>query len=263
MIKLSVVITHHRTPELMGLCIKSIQDTIKDLNYEIIVVDGEAQEKNQEFIKSNYPNIRLISFKKNVGYSKMVNAGIKEAIGEYVLILNADIIVLENAILEMIKLLEQDAKIGIVGPQLLDFTNNIQISCFSNPTLKAVIARRTLWGKTRWSKNTLNKFIISDWDKKTKREVDWLQGSAMMFRKKTIEQIGPWDEKFFMYFEDADWCRRFWQNGFKVVYLPNAKMVHYYHRSSKKYGAMLDIIFNKYARTHLKSALLYFKKYGF
>lgn len=263
MTKLSVIITHHHTPELLDLCIKSIQDTARGLNYEIIVVDGEAQEKNQEFIKNIYPDIKLISFKKNVGYSKMVNAGIKEGAGEYLLILNADIIVLENAILEMIKLLEQDAKIGIVGPQLLDFTNNIQMSCFSNPTPEAVIARRTFWGKTRRGKDALNKFIISDWDKETKRGVDWVQGSAMMVRKRAIEQIGAWDEKFFMYFEDADWCRRFWQKGFKVIYLPSAKMIHYYHRSSKKYGAILDIIFNRYARTHLKSALLYFKKYGF
>ena len=82
-----------------------------------------------------------------------------------------------------------------------------------------------------------------------------------MIRKKALEKVGLLDEEFFMYFEDADWCRRFWHNGYKVVYLPKAKMAHYYHRSSKKWGAFLDVFLNKYARTHIISALKYFWKY--
>jgi len=67
--------------------------------------------------------------------------------------------------------------------------------------------------------------------------------------------------RFFMYFEDADWCRRFWKEGYKVIYLPSAKMAHYYHRASKKWGAVLDLFLNKYARTHIISAFKYFFKY--
>ena len=260
MIKLSIIITHHNTPELLDLCIKSIRNTVQDLNYEIIITDSEATERNQEFIKEKYPDIDYITFKKNVGYAKMVNAGIKAINGEYVLILNADIIVLEGAISEMVKFLDNNKKAGIVAPQLLDFTNNIQISCFANPTWKAIVARRTLWGKTKRGRDILGKFIISNWDRNSTREVDWVQGSAIMFRREAIDKVGLWDERFFMYFEDTDWCRRFWQNGFKVVYLPSAKMVHYYHRSSKKLG-ILDALLNKYTRTHIISAIKYFIKY--
>lgn len=263
MIKLSIIITHHKMLELLDLCLKSIKNTVKDLDYEIIVLDGEATGKTQEFLKEKYPEVKCIVFKKNVGYSKMVNAGIKSISGEYILILNADIIVLDGAVSEMIKFLDKNPKTGIIGPQLLDFTNNIQISCFTNPTLKAIIARRTFWGSTKQGKKILNKFTISDWDRNSAREVDWVQGSAIMVRKEGIEKVGPWDERFFMYFEDADWCRRFWQNGFRVVYLPSAKMIHYYHRSSKKFGAIIDIILNKYTRMHIVSAWKYFKKYGF
>lgn len=261
MIKLSIIITHHNTPELLDLCVKSVKETINNLPYEIIVVDSESGEKTEELIREKYPEIKLIAFKKNLGYSKAVNAGIKEAVGGYILILNADIIILDSAVSEMIKFMEKNPAVGIVGPQLLDFNNNIQVSCFSNPTPKAIFARRTFWGKIKWGKEALDKFLISDWDRKSTKEVDWVQGSAMMVRKKAIEKVGLFDERFFMYFEDADWCRRFWQNGYKVVYLPSAKMAHYYQRSSKKLGIILDAFLNKYTQTHIISAIKYFIKY--
>jgi len=261
MTKISVIITHHQTLELLDLCLKSIKKNIGDLEYEIIVVDSESQKKNQEFLKYEHPEIKLIAFKKNLGYSKIINAGLKEAKGEYILILNADIIILDGTISEMLKYIEKDKSIGIIGPQLLDFTNNIQISCFSTPSIGAILARRTFLGKTKWGKNALAKFTISDWGRNSVKEVNWVQGSAMLVRKKAFEKVGLWDERFFMYFEDADWCRRFWENGFKVVYLPNAKMVHYYHRSSKKWGAFLDVFLNKHARIHIISAIKYFWKY--
>jgi len=252
---LSIIITHHKTPELLYLCLKSIKETVRNTKYEIIVVDSEA---NKEI---NLPEIKVIPFKKNLGYSKIVNTGLKKATGDYVLIINADIIVLKNAVSQMLKFMKRNPDVGAIGPQLLDFTNNIQISCFSKPSLKAVIVRRTFLGKTKWGKKILNKFTIKDWDRKSKREVDWVQGSAIMVRKKVLGKVGLLDERFFMYFEDADWCRRFWQNGYKVVYLPDAKMAHYYHRASKKFGAVLDVFLNKYARTHIISALKYFWKY--
>jgi len=261
--KLSIIITHHNTLELLDLCIKSIKDTVGNLDYEIIIVDSEAKENNQGFIKDKHSEIIYLGFKKNLGYSKIVNEGIRKTQGEYVLILNADIIVLENTISEMINYLNKHKDVGIVGPQLLDFTNNVQASCFNNPDWKAILTRRTFLGKTKWGKNILKNFTPTNTKTDSAQEVDWVQGSAMIFKKNAVDKVGLWDENFFMYFEDTDWCRRFWQNDLKVVYLTNAKMVHYYHRSSKKFGIIIDVIFNKYTRTHIISAIKYFKKYGF
>ncbi len=260
--KLSIIITHHKTPELLDLCLKSIKETVDNINYEMIVVDSEFKEKTKELIEEKYPEIKFIPFEKNLGYSKIVNAGIREVKGDFVLILNADIIVLPNTILEMIKFIEGNPEIGILAPQLLDFTGNIQISSFNQPTIKAVLARRTFFGKFNKGKKALENFLLGDWDRKTTREVSWVQGSAILARMEAVKKVGLFDEKFFMYFEDADWCRRFWENNYKVIYYPNAKMVHYYHRSSKKWGGLLDIFLNKYTRTHVISALKYFKKYN-
>lgn len=252
---LSIIITHHRTPKLLYLCLKSIRETFKNIDHEIIVVDSEAGQS----IK--WQKAQVIPFKKNVGYSKIVNTGLKKAKGEYILIINADIIVLKNAVSEMLKFMKKNSDVGIVAPQLMDFKNNIQISCFAKPSLGAILARRTPFGKTKWGKKIIKNFTIGDWDRKTTKEVDWAQGSALMVQKKALKKVGPLDERFFMYFEDIDWCQRFWEKEYKVVYLPKAKMKHFYHRSSKKWGPILDVFFNKYARTHIISALKYFWKY--
>ena len=261
---LSIIITHHRTPELLYLCLKSIKDTIKKIRYEIIIVDSEAKERIE------LEGVEVIPFKKNLGYSKIVNTALKKVTapairdgreGNYILIINADIIVLNSAVSEMLSFMKKNPDVGVVAPQLLDFTNNVQVSCFSKPSFKAIIARRTFLGKTKWGRKVIKQFINTNRNKESLREVDWVQGSAIMVRKKALKKVGLLDERFFMYFEDADWCRRFWQNGYKVVYLSKAKMAHYYHRSSKKWGAVFDTLFNKHARTHIISAIKYFLKY--
>jgi len=258
---LSVVITHYKTPELLALCIESIENTAENISHEIIVVDSETSKKNEKFILEKYPQVKFIGFEKNVGYAKLVNAGIRKAAGKFVLILNADIIVLKDAIKEMFGYIDRNPQTGIIGPQLLDFTNNIQTSCFSDPDWGAILARRSFLGKLNWGKEKLKKFAIGEWDRKSVREVDWVQGSAMFVKRELVDKIGLMDERFFMYFEDADWCRRFRQAGYKVIYLPSARMSHYYHRASKKLGFVLDILFNKYTRIHILSSLKYFSKW--
>jgi GT2 family glycosyltransferase len=266
---LSIVITHHRTPVLLKLCLKSIRETIGHFKYEIIVVDSEGRPEDQEWIQEwfdklatkDFPGIKFISFAENVGYAKVVNAGLKQAQGEYVLILNADIIILKNAIERLLKFMEEHPRVGIVGPQLLTFTNLVQDSCFRFPTLGTLIARRTFLGKLNWGRRKINQFLIRDWNHLSIRKVDWLQGSAMLVRKTAIEKVGLMDERFFMYLEDADWCRRFWQNGWQVVYLPSAQMAHYYYRTSHKWGGFLDLLLNRYTRMHVISAVKYFWKW--
>lgn len=249
---LSIIVTHHNTPELLDLCLKSIKDTVKKISYELMVVDSESGEKTRELIREKHPKVKLVCFEKNVGYARIVNIGLKKARGEYILILNADIIVLEGAVSKMLKYMRDHLDVGIIGPQLVDFTGNVQSSCFAFPDLGTILARRTFLGKTKWGKRKIKKFISS---------VDWVQGSAIMVRRNALKKVGLLDDGFFMYFEDVDWCHRFWQNGHRVVYLPTAKMAHYYHRASKKLGPILDVLLNKQARTHITSALKYFWKY--
>ena len=268
--KLSVVINHYRTPEILKICLKSLRKSLSEagFSWEIIVTDGATIEKTEEMIEEQFPEVIFIPFENNVGFGKLVNAGIKKSQGKFLFIINADIIVEgRNVILAMMEYLEKNENVGLLGPQLLNINDTIQQSCFRFYTLWVVLCRRTFFGGTFWGKKILNNFLMKDvFDQKNIVKpipVDWLMGSAFMMRKSVVEKIGGLDESFFMYFEDVDWARRFWEKGYKVIYFPAAKMYHYHFQSSKKKGGIRDLLFNKYTRIHLASAWKYFKKYQF
>jgi len=258
---LSIIITHHRTPILLKLCLKSIKENIGSLDHEIIIVDSEAEPNSQDSIRNKFPQVKFISFLKNVGYAKLVNNGIKTARGEYMLFLNADILIHKDSVIQLLDFIQKHPQVGIVGPQLLTFNNQPQSSCFYFPTIGSILARRTFLGKLNWGRKKISRFLMLEEDLSSPKTVDWLQGSAMLTSRDAVEKVGLWDERFFLYLEDTDWCRRFWQNGYQVVYLPTAQVFHYYGRASKKWGGFLDALFNKYTWIHLASALKYFRKW--
>ncbi|MFH1966366.1 MAG: glycosyltransferase family 2 protein [Patescibacteria group bacterium] len=258
---LSIIITHYQTPVLLKLCLKSIQENIGQLDHEIIVADSQSKKETNDLLKEEFPQVKLISFLKNVGYAKLVNEGIKIAQGDYLFIINHDIIILKDAIPKMLDYMEKNSQVGIIGPQLLTFSNQSQISCFRFPTISTIIARRTFLGKLNWGKKKIEQFSMQEEDFSLPKPVDWVQGSAMFVRKEAVEQVGLWDERFFLYLEDTDWCRRFWQNGYQVIYLPTARVSHYYGQASKRNGAFLDILFNKYTRLHIISFIKYLWKW--
>lgn len=262
---LSIIVTNHQTSELLKLCLDSIKIAAAGLDHEILVVDSEAQDATAEIIGEYFSDqhINLISFKKNQGYAKLVNAGLVRAKGENIIILNADLILFTDSLRKMIEYLESDSKIGVLGPKLLNFNGMTQDSCFRFYRPLTVLYRRTFLGKTRKGKADLDRFLMKDFDRASVRDVDWLLGAALMVRLRAIDEVGLMDERFFLYFEDVDWCRRFARAGWRVVYFPQAKMHHYHGRISKKSGGISDIFFNKYTWIHLASALKYFWKYRY
>jgi GT2 family glycosyltransferase len=260
--KLSIIIVHFRKPPILRLCLKSIKNSVKDLNYEVIVVDSSTSEESQNLVIEEFPGVKLIPFKENTGYSKGVNTGIREAEGEYILVLNPDAVITDNSPNKMIELLENNPDIGMVGPALLHFNSTPQQSCFRFYTPMTVVCRRTPLGKFPYFKNILQRFTLKDKDLTKLQDVDWIMGSAMMMRHKDLEKIGLMDERFFMYFEDVDWCRRFWENGLRVVYYPEAKVYHYLAQSSRRGLGPLDLLIGKASRWHFASGMKYFSKYG-
>ncbi len=267
--KLSIIVNHYRTPEILKICLRSIKENLKnaDFDWESIVADGETIEKTEEMMEDYFSDVIFIPFKENVGFGKLVNAAIARSKGDYLFIINADILIEEErAIEKMLEYIEKNKDVGMVGPKLLNVNNTIQQSCFRFYTPLTVICRRTILGKTFFGKKVLDNFLMKDiFDKKNITEpipVDWLMGSAMMVRKSDLDKVGTFDESFFMYFEDVDWARRFWENGLKVVYFPKSVMYHYHFQSSKK-RSLFDSLLSKYAQIHIKSALKYFIKYKF
>ena len=269
--KISIIINHHQTLEVLQLCLKSLLKNLpENIESEIIVTDSETQEETEEIMREFFPQIIFITSEKNIGFGKSVNRALEKAQGEYILIINADIVIDKKETIEkMIDYLKNNPEIGIIGPNLLNINNTRQVSCFRFYTPAVIACRRTFLGKTKWGKKVLSHFLMDDVFKKNNLEkdkpisVDWLMGSALLVKKEAIEKVGYFDERFFMYLEDTDWCRRFWKAGYKVVYFPQVQMYHYHIQASKKKGGVFDLFFSKYTRIHLSSAIKYFLKWGF
>jgi len=218
---------------------------------EIIVSESEVQDETKEILEHEFPHVKHLAFTENVGYAKLVNGGILNSQGEYILILNADI-------------LTKHDEVGMVGPKLLNFNDTHQYSCFKFYRPFTVIARRTFLAKTYFGKKEIKSFLmLNELNKNANKPltVDWLMGSIICVKRSAVNKVGLLDERFFMYFEDVDWCRRFWENGLQVIYYPKAQAYHYHQKASDAGRGMLDVFFNKQTRIHASSAIKYFKKY--
>ncbi|GBE16692.1 N-acetylglucosaminyl-diphospho-decaprenol L-rhamnosyltransferase [bacterium BMS3Abin15] len=259
--ELSIAINNYKNPELLKLCIDSIKKNVKNVEYEIIVTDSATEEDTETMMREDYPEIKFSPHKKNVGFQVLLNRGIKESKGEYILLINGDIIVTENSVEIIRDFVKNNPSIGIAGPRLLNFNELLQYSCFRYYEPITIIYRRTPLGKLGFAKNHLDWFLMKDYDHKSSKEVDWLMGSAFMVSREAIKKVGPMDSRFFMYMEDVDWCRRFWENGYKVVYCPESKMYHYHGKASAKGGFLRSLFSNKLTWIHISSAIKYFWKY--
>lgn len=266
-VKLSVIINHYKEPAVLKMSLGYAKKALEQISEtsEIIVTDSETIPETKEMMQEHFSDVIFLEEPKNIGFGKSVNRAIKIATGEYLFIMNADIILAySNAIAELFKYSKEHPEVGIVGPKLLNINKTVQDSGFRFYTPLTILARRTAFGKTSKGKKILDNFLIRDKVQpfESPTPVDWLMGSALFIRRDKIEKVGMLDEKFFMYMEDVDWCRRFWEAGHPIIYNPKAVSYHYHFQSSKKKGGLLDVLLNKYTRIHVKSACIYFKKYG-
>lgn len=261
---LSIIVTHYRSPHFLKLCLSHLEKYAPP-GTELIVSDGETLEEARAMVARDFPAVTFIETETNVGFAKLVNQALARAQGEHFLILNADIIVPDGATISaMLAYLLTYPRIGILGPRIVNLDGSPQPSCFRFYAPLTILARRTFLGKTAWGKRELARFLISPSREGAARAfpVDWLMGSALLVRRAAYESVGGLDERYFMYFEDLDWCRSFWEKQWQVFYYPEVFFYHAHGRASKKRGPVLDLLFNRYARVHLLSAFKYFKKYG-
>lgn len=260
--ELSIAINNYRNPELLKLCIDSIKKSVLNVTYEIVVADSETQEETEMMMREDYPEVNFFPFKDNVGFQAMLKKGIEESSGKYILLLNGDIIVAPDSVQKLLDYAKGNLEVGMTGPKLLNFNGTLQYSCFHYYKPLTIVYRRIpLLQNFGFVRKHLDWFSMKDYDHKSPREVDWLMGSAMLVSRAATEKVGMMDTRFFMYMEDVDWCRRFWENGFKVVYYPYSAMSHYHGKASDKGGFFYSIFCNRLTWTHISSGIKYFLKY--
>lgn len=259
--ELSIIIVHHRTPGFLKMCLDSVNKAAGNINFELTVVDSMMSRESRDIISERGRGAKVFGFKENLGFGRGVNIGIKNSSGKYILILNPDIIIKDDAIVRLIKFLNMHTDVGMIGPQLRNFNNTVQRSYFSYYKPMTILVRRSFLGGIKPFKKILDDFLMADTDPNKIQTPDWIMGSAMIVRRDAVNKVGLMDERFFMYFEDVDWARRFWHNGYKVVYYPGAVMYHYHQRESKSRLGIFDALFNQKTRWHIESAIKFFIKY--
>lgn len=257
--KLSIIILNYNTRGMLRQCLKAIKKNPPDFSYEIIVVDNKSSDASAAMVRQDFPDVELKVMDKNYGYAGGNNRGLQAAKGEYLAILNPDVLVLSGSLNELVQYLEKHFDAGIVGPKLLNPDKTLQYSCYRFPTLWTPVLRRTFLGFLPLGRNKVRDYLMADWPHEAPRSVDWLLGGAIMIRRRAYEQVGTLDERFFLYFDDVDYARRMREAGWGVAYAPKAEMIHFHNRESA--GALFSFFTNPVIRIHISSALKYFWKW--
>ncbi len=250
---LSVLIVNWNVRDLLRHCLHSILANLPPCKLEIIVVDNGSTDGSGEMVRTEFPQVHLIANPDNRGFPAANNQGLAVARGRYVLLLNPDTEVVGDALETMVAFADAHPNVGVVGPQLLNPDGTVQSSRRRFPTLATALFEST-WLQPYAPRRLLERYYVLDRPDDEVQDVDWVTGAALMARREAIEQVGPLDEGFFMYSEELDWCRRFREAGWQVVYLPTARIVHYVGKSSEQVLPARHIHFQT-------SKVRYFRKY--
>ena len=238
-VELSIIILTWNNQEVIKNCLDSIYSSAGDLNFEIIVVDNNSSDRTKEILKNSYPKVKLTTNVKNLGYAKGNNQGIEKSKGEFILLLNPDVKLIDDFLTKITKFLQEHPEAGALGPQLLNPDRSIQPSCREFPGYSAI-----LWELSSLSHIFPGSKIFGRWrmryfDHNSLAEVDQPMGSALLIRRKTLEEVGLFDTNFKMFFNDVDLCYRIKKAGWKIYFYPGAKAFHIKASSTQKAKAKM------------------------
>lgn len=250
---LSIIIVNHHAAENLLRCLESIYKHPPDIDYEIIVIDNHSQDKSVSQVKSHFKKVELIPNKTNVGFAKAVNQGIRQAKGKYLLCLNNDTVVLPSSLNRLLHFMDTHPQAMAAGGKVLNPDGSLQFSCRRFPNyLTALFNRQSLLSRIFKHNKFSQDYLMSDWPHNEARAVDWVSACYLIMRREAIEKVGWWDERFFMYCEDVDWCYRGKQLGLGVYYVPDAPIIHFNKGYADNFAP--KIIY------HHKSMFRYYKK---
>jgi GT2 family glycosyltransferase/lipopolysaccharide/colanic/teichoic acid biosynthesis glycosyltransferase len=255
-VTVSIIIVTYNSARVIGACLDSLAADCASGLAEAIVVDNASADDSVPVVRTRYPWATVVESRDNLGYSKGVNLGIQRARGRLLLVLNPDTVMRRGTLRKLIDFIEKTPDAGIVGPKLVFHDGTVQLSCRRFYTFRVLLMRRTPLGKIFKNDSAAREHLMIDFDHETTREVDWVLGAAMFVRREAVDNVGMMDERFFLYFEDVDWCYRMKQRGLKVYYLADAVIEHGYKRESAQ------TVLNRSFAAHLVSLFRYYEKWN-
>ncbi len=231
-IELSIIIVNWNARKYLAQCIDSILGEMCGLKVEIIVVDNASTDGSREMLEREYPKVRLLCNETNLGFARANNRGIDASGGRYICLVNSDVIVHENCLRTMLAYMEAHPDRGVIGPKAFNGNGTLQYTTFSCPTVMNTVFRAfgldTMFPRSALFGRRLMKF----WPHDRVRDVEALSGCFLFVRRTAMDMVGKLDERFFIYGEDLDWCKRFNDGGWKVTFFPGAHITHFGGASS-------------------------------
>jgi N-acetylglucosaminyl-diphospho-decaprenol L-rhamnosyltransferase len=253
---ISVIIVSWNVRDLLRNCLRSVQlqATMPGRQTEIIVVDNASNDGTIEMLRGEFPDAHATVNSENLGFTRANNQALKIARGRYFFLLNPDTELRPNALTKLFTYADANPHVGIIGPRIYYGDGSLQSSRRRFPTLGTAFLESTKLQQWFPRNRTLKRYYMLDTKDDQTQQVDWVNGSAMFVRREVYDQIGGFDEGFFMYSEELDWCYRAKRAGWLVAFLPAAQVTHYEGKSSEQVLAQRDIYFHS-------SKIRFFRKY--
>lgn len=260
---LSIVIISFNTCNLLKTCLDSVLKETVSLNPEIIVVDNASKDQSAEMVASNYPHVVLIKNIQNVGFGPANNQAFKIAKGDYIVLLNSDAFLKPESLQRAVDYMQKDPTIGFGGARLIGPNGEWQPSARLFPSfLNEFLQLSGLASKYSHSR-VFGRYSRTWISPDESGDVDWVTGAFAIVPKKILEEVGGFDERFFLYYEEVDLCRRIKQAGYRIVYWSDVVVTHLGGESSKTVKG--EVFSPKEAQLilwRMRSELLYFRKHN-
>ena len=255
---ISVILVSYNTIETTKTALDHLFSSLHHFEMEVTIIDNASKDHSVEILRDEYPQIRLIENKINVGFGRANNQALPFIESRYVLLLNTDAFVEPDTIAKTVQYMDANPKCGILGVKLLGRDGELQPSCRFFPTPWNIFLNRT--GLNRIFKLTK---MVDDmsWDHATVRDCDWVPGCYYLVRKEVIDQVGLFDPRYFLYSEEMDHCFAAKKAGWHVTYFPYTSVVHIGGESAKADGE-ITASGRQISSLQIESELLYFRKNG-
>ncbi len=252
--EVSVVVVNWNTQDILRDCLRSIYEQCGEIDLEVIVIDNASTDGSVEMVKKDFPQVTLIENPQNRGFAAANNQGIAVAQGRYVMLLNSDTVILDKAVEKTISFADAHPKAAVMGCRVFNPDRTLQPTCFMFPSILNMLLSSTYLYKLFPKSKFFGREQMTWWDRNDIKEVDVVTGCFMLIRQKAIQQVGTMDEQFFMYGEETDWCYRFKEAGWKILFTPCAEIIHLGGQSAQKRATTMVVQLRK-------SILQFMKKY--
>jgi len=256
MLDLSVVIVNWNTRSLLEKCLESVLAQAEEISMEVFVVDNASTDGSPEMVCSRFPRVRLLVNETNQGFAKANNRALRLSRGRVIALINPDTVLMDGCLKNMLAFMDAHPEVGAAGGKILNEDGSVDFfrsaKKFPTPLTKFFVdlGLDRLFPCAR----CFGRYSLAGWDREDVREVDVLSGAFMFVRRETIEEAGMLDEDYFILGEDMDWCRRIKEKGWKILFNPDAAVLHYG-------GKSIDRVKMTRLRNALFSNLLYFQKH--